>query len=149
MLEWMHDRDVVHDLAADFATKTLADCEAFIDASQNSTSNLHLAITDAQDTYMGTVSLKHIHDGLAEFAITVRKCAMGKGFSAFAMDSILKIGLQEMGLHSVYWCVRTENVRAVRFYDKNGYLRTDSVPEPLLRKYTPQQLAGFIWYVFS
>lgn len=37
--------------------------------------NLHLAIVDENDEYMGTVSLKNIEEDKAEFAITVRKNA--------------------------------------------------------------------------
>ena len=48
---------------------------------------LHLAIASDSDEYMGMVSLKHIEDGLAEFAITVRTEAMGKGYSWFGMES--------------------------------------------------------------
>ena len=55
--------------------------------------DLHLAVANDNDAYMGTVSLKHIHDGTAEFAITVRACAMGKGYSQFGMVSILEIGI--------------------------------------------------------
>lgn len=34
---------------------------------------------------MGTVSLKHIRDNSAEFAIAIRSVAMGKGISSEAM----------------------------------------------------------------
>ena len=74
---------------------------------------------------MGTVSLKNIENGTAEFAITVRKGAMGKGVSKYAMSEIIRIGLEELNLKSVYWCVSPENKRAVKFYDKNGYIRID------------------------
>ena len=33
MLEWMHDRNVVHWLNTDFDSKTIADCEKFIEIS--------------------------------------------------------------------------------------------------------------------
>ena len=81
MLEWMHDPDVVKDLRRDFASKTLEDCLQFIQASKNSEEDLHCAIVNDEDEYMGTVSLKHIREGRAEFGITVRRCSMGKGLS--------------------------------------------------------------------
>ena len=87
--------------------------------------NLHLAVVDDNNTYMGTVSLKNIENDAAEFAITVRKNAMGKGFSKYAMSEIIRIGLEELNLKSIYWCVSPENKRAVKFYDKNGYMRID------------------------
>ena len=149
MLEWMHDESVVAKLAANFAAKTLDDCQNFIAASQGDTENLHLAIADDADTYMGTVSLKHIDRaaGTAEFAITVRACAMGKGFSRFGMESILKMGVTELGLPAIYWCVSPANTRAVRFYDKNGYARTDCVPAAILQAYPGDM--PLIWYVYT
>lgn len=149
MLEWMHDESVVAKLAANFAAKTIDDCRNFITASQTDGENLHLAIADEDDTYMGTVSLKHIdrNAGTAEFAITVRAAAMGKGFARFGMDSILKMGIAEVGLSAIYWCVSPANARAVRFYDKNGYTRTNDVPPTILSAYPADM--PLIWYIYQ
>ena len=48
---------------------------------------------------------------------------MGKGYSQFGMNEIIKIGLETMGLDKIYWYVNRENERAIRFYDKCGYQR--------------------------
>lgn len=148
MLEWMHDKHVVENMGTNFMTKSLEDCQNFIQWAKTANQDLHLAVTDEMDEYMGTVSLKHIADGTAEFAITVRACAMGKGFSAFGMDSILKKGLFEMGLEKVYWCVSPDNKRAVRFYDKYGYPRV-SVDTLNPQGYTKEQESYFIWYAVT
>ena len=83
----------------------------------------------------------------AEFAIAVRKTAMRKGFSAYGIREIIRIGLEEIGLQKIYWCVAVINARAVKFYDKNGYKRTTDVPDSIAGAYTPEQLETFIWYV--
>lgn len=147
MLEWMHDPDCVENLQANFASKTLADCENFIASTWEDKNNLHLAIADGQDTYMGTVSLKYIdrEKGNAEFAIAIRSCAMGKGYSRDGMRRIIDMGLQELGLREVYWCVSPVNKRAVRFYDKNGYRRIDA-SQVTAEGYTPEQIWSYIWY---
>ena len=75
--------------------------------------------------YMGTVSLKHINNVNAEFAISIRRTAMGKGYARYAMMSILKMAGNDYGLNYVYWCVNPDNKRAIRFYEKNGYARTN------------------------
>lgn len=151
MLEWMHDENVVAHLGADFAAKTMEDCERFITAHQEAGEDLHLAVADEADTYMGTVSLKHMDRaaGTAEFAISMRSCAMGKGYSAYGMREILRMGLEEQGLRQIYWCVCRNNERAVRFYDKNGYRRTRKVPEHITAEYTPEQLEEFIWFLYD
>lgn len=148
MLEWMHDPSVVKDLQANFAAKTLDDCLGFIRYSQAATEDIHLAITDDSDEYMGTVSLKHIHNGAAEFAITIRAGAMGKGYSAYGMAEIIRRGFREYGLDRIYWCVSPKNARAVRFYDKHNYPRV-SVETLDTPGYTPEQCNAYIWYAVT
>ncbi len=127
MLEWMHDADVTKYLSADFKSKTIDDCLNFIRFSLSSSDDLHMAIADENDAYMGTVSLKHIdrNNLCAEFAITIRKAAMGKGFSKFAIRKIVEIGFEELGLNTVYLNVYSENVRAVSCYEKCGFRQVD------------------------
>lgn len=148
MLEWMHDESVVCKLGTNFMEKTLEDCNRFIAWAKETDTDLHLAVVDEQDMYMGTVSLKHIHAGTAEFAITVRACAMGKGYARFAMQTILEKGIGQLGLSAIYWCVSQHNARAVRFYEKNGYTQTRDIPESILSAYSPEQRKEFIWYVY-
>ena len=145
MLEWMHDPFVVSEMHTDFASKTEADCLKFIH-DQYSGKNLHLAIATDDDEYMGTVSLRNIRYGSAEFAITVRKKAMGQGYASFGMKKIIEIAFDRLGLKRVYWCVAPENARAVRFYEKNGYLR-EKAPVSALRRYTKEETAHYLWYM--
>lgn len=144
MLEWMHDESVVKDLRADFASKTIDDCEAFIAVAQDPTESLHLAAVDENDEYLGTVSLKHLKKDSAEFGITVRTCAMGKGVSKAAMHRILELAFDQYHLKRVYWCVDPKNARACRFYDKNGYVRCEA-PEDAA-DYTEEERRQFLWY---
>ena len=148
MLEWMHDDDVVADLGTNFMEKQIDDCEKFIESSSNEEKDLHRAIVDENDIYMGTVSLKHIDkvNKTAEFAITIRSIAMGKGYSKYGMNEILRFGVEEIGLREIYWCVSMKNVRAVRFYDKNGYSRVSNVPDNIKGCYTLEQQKDFLWY---
>lgn len=146
MLEWMHDPSVVKNLQSHFAAKTLDDCKAFIQAAEDENENLHLAITDDNDEYMGTISLKNIHDGTAEFAITIRKCAMGNGYSRDGMTEIIKRGFDELGLNKIFWCVNPVNQRAVRFYDKYGYQRIDAGLLPIGGAYSLEQVKQYLWY---
>lgn len=145
MLEWMHDESVVEFLSANFAAKTIDDCKAFIQSACTET-DVNMAVVDDNDEYMGTVSLKHIQNQTAEFAITFRKCAMGKGYSTYGIRSIIEYGLEELGLDSIYWCVSPDNARAVRFYDKNGYNRVDSSILNIVGDYSSEQIDYFIWY---
>jgi len=134
MLEWMHDESVVGDLKTDFSSKTIEDCKEFINASV-SEKNVHLAIASDTGEYMGTVSLKNIEGGSAEFAIILRNKAMGHGYSWFGMEAIIKRAFDELSLESVYWCVSRNNIRAVRFYDKHNFHEIVDVPQKVLDRY--------------
>lgn len=146
MLEWMHDESVVHDLHTDFASKSINDCEAFIMANQTFNDNVNLAIASDEDEYMGTVSLKHIdrNNLCAEFAITVRKSAMGHGYSWFGMTAIIDKAFTEYELESVYWCVSRKNHRAVRFYDKHNFHEAVDISNDILERYADER--DLKWY---
>ena len=150
MLEWMHDPSVVRNMQTDFSRKELKDCIAFIHAAEMDDGNLHLAIADDDNIYQGTVSLKHFRNGTAEFAITIRKSAMGTGVASLAMKEIIRRGFEGCGLKQIYWCVNPENKRAVRFYDKNQYNRicVRECPELMenIQGYTEHQIDSYIWY---
>ena len=144
MLAWMHDRNVTENLRTDFASKTLQDAENFIKWSWEDKENVNLAIASDEDEYMGTVSLKNIEDNSAEFAITVRAEAMGKGYSWFGMESIIEKAFNEYGLESVYWCVSRDNKRAVHFYDKHSFHETVDIPDKVLVRY--EGIENLKWY---
>lgn len=148
MLEWMHDKNVVKNLRTNFAEKTIDDCVSFIEESRNDERCINLAIVSDEDEYMGTVSLKNINrvSSDAEFAITVRRCAMGKGYSQYAMSNIFQIGMEDFDLDRIYWCVLSENGRAVRFYEKQGYKKIDAKKEWVLGYENQNDL---IWFAFD
>lgn len=124
MIEWMHDDNVIHYMKANFKEKTIEDCKMFINSSV-SKENINFAVVNDYDEYMGTVSLKNIKKDLcAELAIIMTKNAMGKGFSTFGIHEIIKYGFEILNLKYIYWYVDKENVRAIKFYDKNKFSKT-------------------------
>ena len=149
MLEWMHDKSVVEDLRTNFLSKTMEDCQNFIQHSWEDKKNWNVAIVDEDDIYMGTVSLKNIKEDSAEFGITVRSCAMGKGYSIWAMNEVLRIGFEEYKVQKIYWCVSPDNKRACRFYDKNGFRKVDATELDMIEGYTQEQLDAYVWYLES
>ena len=144
MLAWMHDKSVTANLRTDFSSKTIEDAENFIRSSWDDKKSINLAIASDEDEYMGTVSLKHIEDGSAEFAITVRAEAMSRGYSWFGMESIIDKAFKEYDLESVYWCVSRDNTRAVRFYDKHNFHEALDIPERVLDRY--DGIENLKWY---
>lgn len=124
MLEWMHDHTINCNFQYPFAEMTLEKVKAFIENSFDEESK-HFAITDEQDEYLGTISLKHISqkDKNAEYAIVTRKKAQGTGVARQATQELLQYAFHELELHKVYLNVLSENVRARKFYEKCGFVQ--------------------------
>lgn len=120
MLEWMSDPKIVQYFRFDAAGVTIETCHAFIDAANQSADARHYAIVDAQDEYLGTVSLKHIdaNDSSAEYAISMRACAHGSGAAQVGTEAVLRIAFCELRLERVYLNVLADNKRANAFYRK-------------------------------
>lgn len=143
MLEWMHDENVNGFLGKDFRHMTIQNCHDFIEHSKQDKSNRHYAIADDSDEYMGTISLKNIdvQNGCAEYAISCRTKAMGKGFARMATEKLFEIARDSLNLHLIYLNVYDYNVRAQKLYEKTGFERTKK-PEFLPEEYD----AGLLWY---
>lgn len=125
MLEWMHDSDVTNYLKNDFAKMKLKDCIDFIEKTKYDTDNIHYAVCDEKDEYLGTISLKNIDkiSGTAEYAISFRSKSIGTGTAFEATKEILQIAFLKLNLNRVYLDVLCENKRAVRFYEKVGFIK--------------------------
>ncbi|MBP3195885.1 MAG: GNAT family N-acetyltransferase [Butyrivibrio sp.] len=158
MLEWMHDDNVVHYLDKDFSKLTKEDCISFIDSAvseaQKNVSEqnyVHLGIVDDSDEYLGTVSLKDIdrQEKNAEFGISIRAKAMGCGIAGEAMGRIIKIGFEEYGLDKIFWYVNSENKRALRFYEKNGYSVIDETDPRISKNVKTAENREYVWFLIE
>lgn len=147
MLEWMHDDNVTKYMDTSFLEKSIEDCHSFILDSRNKEKNYHLAICKDDNNYIGTVSLKNIDriNKNAEFAMTVCSDAMGQGFAQRAMKSIIEIGFEKLDLEQIYWYVSKENIRAIRFYNKNGYVQIQN-RERIRTDISQLQFEKYLWY---
>jgi len=130
MLEWMKNPETEKCFIKDMKSIEMEDAIIFCrkaakDAlvGTENLKNLHLAITDADDEYMGTISLKNIDyaAGNAEYAISIRSKAQGTGMAAEATKQILFKAFSELKLHRVYLSVLSSNKRAIKFYEKMGF----------------------------
>lgn len=127
MLEWMRDPSVNCFFQFDAAHMDYDKVAKFIgDAEREKTENqsYNWAVVNEADEYMGTISLKHVNKqaGTAEYAISMRKIAQGSGYAKRATEQILKIAFEEWKLNRVYLNVISDNLRAIRFYEKCGFV---------------------------
>lgn len=121
MLEWMTDPAIARFFRFDAASMTLDRCKAFIAGAGEQADCRHFAIVGETDEYLGTISLKDIKNGSAEYAISTRACAHGTGAAVAATRQILAVAFEELGLERVYLNVLADNGRANAFYRKAGF----------------------------
>ena len=127
MLEWLHDEEVQKNLLSSMTTVTREMALDFIfsaDVIPKEDGNVHLAITDDSDEYMGTISLKNIKMEAknAELAICLRKKAYGKGIAKEAIIKLLTEAFEKYNFERIYLYVMPENVRAIRLYERMGFV---------------------------
>ena len=124
MLEWMKDTALTENFRFNSDNVTFDSVTAFIEAASIDEQNIHYAIADDNDEYLGTISLKSIShlDKNAEYAIALRKAAIGTGVAFNATKLIIDIAFKELKLNKVYLNVLAENTRAIKFYEKFGFI---------------------------
>ena len=128
MVEWLTNEDVTKYLSIGGDGANIESTLAFIHMSRDESINLHRAIVDANDKYLGTVSLKNIDNAKkeAEYAIAMHHEAIGTGAAACGSKLIIALAFEQLNLQRVYLNVLRVNQRAVRFYDKLGFVYTHS-----------------------
>ena len=127
MLEWMHDPEIQKSFRAAMSDKTREEVLSFIQSAgtdPKNQRNIHYAIADENDEYLGTISLKDIDSSSksAEYAISLRKCAQGKGIAAWATREILRIAFEELRLQRIFLNVLSDNEKAIHLYEKSGFV---------------------------
>lgn len=127
ILEWMHDPETQYFFRFDTINRTRQDVLEFIrNASVDCTegNSIHYAVCDDEDEYLGTISLKNIDlcSKNAEFAISLRKEARGKGVGQSAISILLDKAFSEFNLERVYLNVLSDNNRAIHVYEKCGFI---------------------------
>lgn len=145
MLEWMRDSEITAYLLADFEHMSMEDCHQFIKASY-SEHNIHYAIINDSNQYLGTISLKNIslQNRNAEYAIVLRRKAIGRGIAAEATSLILRQAFVKLKLHRVYLNVFSDNARAIRFYEKFGFVREGSFRQHIIKN--ENGMHDLVWY---
>ena len=121
----MCDSSVTNTLLIVRFPNSIESVQEFIQRSWIDKNNIHFAIVDDEDNYVGTVSLKNINfiDRNAEYAIVIHKEYWGKEFASFATSEIIKYGFKKLNLNKIYLNVQASNLRAVRFYEKYGFCK--------------------------
>lgn len=129
MLEWMHDDNVQKSFQKNMKDITISGAKKFCYDSKfpkkiSSGQNMHFAIINEGDEYLGTISLKNFDllNKMAEYAIVLRKKVYGKKIAKRATILLLKKAFYDYKLHKVYLNVLDDNISAIRLYKSCGFI---------------------------
>lgn len=127
MLEWMHDMELVKAFREDFISKTMDDAREFVVNSAvlaNNRCAYHYAVANRNDEYLGTISLDNVDwkNMCAEYVVALHRKAQGHRVGITATKQILSKAFDELGLQRVYLDCLDDNFRALRMYDKIGFV---------------------------
>lgn len=148
MLEWFRDENVTSYLHGDYSNASINDAIKFISEESKYDNEVHYAIVNDENDYIGTVSLRHIDkvEETAELAIVVKSDYFAKGYAWFAVCEILKYAFNILQLRGVYWRVYQKNKRAIHFFDKHGFNKPDEdIPKHIKQRHSNEK--DLIWYV--
>lgn len=123
MLEWMRNPNAIRFLQIGGEQTSLEDVISFIIHSSDKEENVHRAVVNSDDKYLGTISLKNISIERrdAEYAIAMHPDSWGTGAAREASQRIVNYGFDKLKLNRIYLYVLEENLRANSFYRKIGF----------------------------
>ena len=146
--EWINDPEVIERLSARFPV-SMHDERAWVLQASGGENDKAFAIETAEGEHIGNTGLHHIHylDRNAELGILIgAKQRWSQGYGTDAILTLLKFAFEEMGLHRVYLRVDADNPRAIRCYEKCGFVREGTFRDATYRqgKYKDQYVMSVL-----
>jgi len=124
---WFNDPEITRFLGYSFPFSVDTEMEWYNNLQDPKTRDKVLGIVDRETgTHIGNVGLHNIDwvSAHAEVGITIGdKRYWSRGYGSDAMDVILSYAFSKMNLHRAYLRVYDFNVRAIRSYEKCGFVR--------------------------
>lgn len=135
--QWRNDTDVMKNTSPELDIFTLAESEEFIrNISKSSNSKSYIISLKERDKSIGMVSLINIDykNQNAECIIDIgEKDYWGNGFGQETMQLLINYSFLEMNLHKVYLRVFSFNERAIKLYERIGFVKEGELKEQLFR----------------
>ncbi|MNJ49370.1 putative ribosomal N-acetyltransferase YdaF [compost metagenome] len=136
--DWRNDMEVMETTSPLLDIYTLEETEQFISAiaAQPTTKGYLIEYKETEQT-VGIVSLINIDykNRSAECIIDIGvKDMWGKGIGTAAISLILEYAFNELNLHRLYLRVFSFNERAIKLYEKMGFIHEGKFRQALYRK---------------
>ena len=127
MLNTMSNPNVNHYMTFKDKIFSFDEIILFIEKAKRDRKNLHLVVVSDDNDYLGSVSLKNLDfiNRRSEYSIALSPEVLGKGIAAHATNTLFSIAFNYLKLNSIYLSVKKDNIRAIRFYEKSGFIPTE------------------------
>lgn len=124
--KWRNDYELVSFLGANyFFISEVIDRKWYDNYLANRDKNVRLAIIETEsNTLIGLVNLTGIHaiNRSAEFSIMIgEKDYWSKSYGSIAVKKMVEHGFNDLNLHRIYLTVLSDNIRAIKSYEKSGF----------------------------
>ncbi len=132
LIIWSQDPEVSRFLEADYPEE-LHEAEAWYQKIKSDRQNKRWAILTKDDHLIGDVELDHIawRSREAEMRICIGdRRFWNKGYGTDAVLTVCRHAFMDLSLNEIYLRVFTENVRAIRCYEKAGFVKEGRIERP-------------------
>lgn len=130
--DWLNDKEV--NIYLQTRKSTIEELKAYIDKKNKQIDCIFLGIyIKENDKHVGNLKLEPIDKDNAHFSIMIGdKDYWGKGIGTEATRLITDFGFEKLNLESIDLDVISENVRAIKTYEKVGFKTYKTVPNSLI-----------------
>jgi RimJ/RimL family protein N-acetyltransferase len=136
--QWRNDKELIDLLGNNFLfIAEEVDHAWYENYLRNRANNVRLMIVESEKSLpIGTVQLTNIHliNRSAEFSVMIgNKDYWSKGAGFFSTASILKHGFENLNLNRIYLTVLEYNERAIKVYERAGFIREGLLREAIFK----------------
>jgi RimJ/RimL family protein N-acetyltransferase len=152
-VQWLNDRELVRHLLR-YMPLSKAEEERWFERQLEDESSRVFAIETREGVHIGNIGLDKTDwkNGHAELGLFIgEKEYWGQGYGSDAIMALLDFAFNEMNLHRVYLHVLAFNQRAIRCYEKCGFVLEGTERESIFRegRYHDQLLMGLLREEFN
>jgi RimJ/RimL family protein N-acetyltransferase len=137
MLYWSDDREVTRYLSRGAFPSSLDLLERNYEAMIHSNTEIELAIVDRKtDSHIGITGLHSVSwiNRSSEFRILIgEKDYWGKGYGTEATQLMVAYAFEVLNLHKVWLGVNSQNVGAIKSYEKVGFIKEGELRDEIFR----------------
>ena len=152
-VRWLNDREIVGYLAR-YMPISKAEEERWFEQQLEDESSRVFAIETREGVHIGNIGLDKMDwkNGHAEMGLFIgEREVWGQGYGTDAILALLDFAFNEMNLHRVYLHVLAFNQRAIRCYEKCGFVLEGTERESVFRggRYHDQLIMGILREEFN